>query len=111
MRQGRFEFFQDVTVDLGFLALDLQPYLLAETTTEVTDHPYLAAQHIGKRPHATSQGRVVQHLGALTGLPGELVQLGVFFHQQLLGFSQEPTGIFEGFPGFEAQGLVLEVQV
>ncbi|MNO76527.1 hypothetical protein D3C76_676010 [compost metagenome] len=29
----------------------------------------------------------------------------------MLGLSQEPAGIFEGFPGFEAQGLVLEMDV
>jgi len=56
----------------------------------------LPAQHIGKRPHATGQRGVVQDLRPLTGLPGELIQLGVFFHQQLLGFGQQPTGIGRG---------------
>ncbi|MNF92286.1 hypothetical protein D3C84_749260 [compost metagenome] len=81
VRQGCFEFLQYITVDLGFLALDLQPHLLAEATTEVANHAYLAGQDIGERPHATGQGSVVQHLRTLAGLPGELIQLGVFFYQ------------------------------
>ncbi|MNL27682.1 hypothetical protein D3C87_1492870 [compost metagenome] len=81
VRQWRLEFFQHVAVDLGFLAFDLQPHLFAKAAAQVSNHTHLTGQHIRERPHATGQRRVVQHLCTLTGLPGELIQLGVFFRE------------------------------
>ncbi|MNI56980.1 hypothetical protein D3C73_1120130 [compost metagenome] len=95
VRQRCLEFLQHVAVNLGFLALDFQPYLLAEAATQIADHAHLTTEHIGERTHATGQRSVVQHLCPLTGLPGELVQLGVLFHQQLLGLRQQAAGIFQ----------------
>ena len=103
MGERRFEFFQHVTVDLGLFALDFQAHLLAQAATEVTHHAHLPGQHIGKRSHAAGQCGVVEHLGALAGLPAELIQLGVFFRQQSLGFTQQATGIGQGFLGFQVQ--------
>ncbi|MNI96963.1 hypothetical protein D3C73_1555210 [compost metagenome] len=94
MGQRRFELFQHVAIDLGLLTLNLQAHLLAEAAAEIANHAHLSGQDIGERPHAASQRGVVQHLCALTGLPGELIQFGVFFHQQLLGFRQQTARIF-----------------
>ncbi|MNN93879.1 hypothetical protein D3C81_2124150 [compost metagenome] len=44
-------------------------------------------------------------------MPGELIEFGIFRHQQLLGFRQQPPRIFERFPCFQTQGVILEVNV
>ncbi|MNF75479.1 hypothetical protein D3C87_1065270 [compost metagenome] len=52
MGERRFEFFQDIAIDLGFLAFDLQPHLLAEAAAQIADHAHLTGQHVRKGPHA-----------------------------------------------------------
>ncbi|MNF75480.1 hypothetical protein D3C87_1065260 [compost metagenome] len=48
---------------------------------------------------------------ALAGLPGELVEFGVFLAQQLLGFGEQTPRVFQGFERFKAQRVFLEVHV
>ncbi|MCY1178859.1 hypothetical protein D9M73_192320 [compost metagenome] len=86
--QRRLELFQHVAIDLGLLAFNFQSHLFTQVAPQITDHAHLPGQHIGKGPHATGQRRVVQHLRPLTGMPGELIEFGVLFHEQLLGLRQ-----------------------
>ena len=46
--QRRFELFQHVAIDLGFLAFDLQAHLFAQIAPQIPDHPHLPGQHVGK---------------------------------------------------------------
>ena len=111
MRERCFEFFQHVAIDLGLFALDLQAYLLAQATAEVAHHAHLPGQHIGKWPHTAGQRGVIKHLGALPGLPAELIQLSSFFRQQHLGFTQQTACVGQRLLGLQAQTHGLELPV
>ncbi|MNS25626.1 hypothetical protein D3C72_575240 [compost metagenome] len=109
--QRRFELFQYVAIDLGLFAFNFQAHLFAQIAPQIPDHPHLPGQHIGKGPHATGQRRVVQHLRPLAGMPGELVEFGVLFHEQLLGLREQAPRILKGFLGLQAQGVILEMHI
>ncbi|MNN21261.1 hypothetical protein D3C81_1345750 [compost metagenome] len=102
MSQRCFELFQYVAIDLGFFAFNFQPHLFAQIAPQIPDHPHLPGQHIGKRPHATGQRRVVQHLCPLAGMPGELIEFGVLFHEQLLGLREQSPRILKGLLSLQA---------
>ncbi|MNO75825.1 hypothetical protein D3C76_668870 [compost metagenome] len=109
--QRRLELFQHVAIDLGLLAFNFQSHLFTQVAPQITDHAHLPGQHIGKGPHATGQRRVVQHLRPLAGMPGELVEFGVLFHEQLLGLREQAPRILKGFLGLQAQGVILEMHI
>ena len=111
MDQGRFELFQHVAVNLGFFAFDFQADLLAQGTPQITHHALLPHQDIGERPHATSQGSVVEQLRALACLPAKLVEFGGLFAEQVLGLGQHLPGIDQGLLGFMADTRDLEVLI
>ncbi|MCY1414166.1 hypothetical protein D9M71_296090 [compost metagenome] len=95
--QRCFELFQHIAVDLGLLPFHHQPHRLAQRTAQVADHAALPGQHVGKRPHPTGQGGVIQQLRTLTGLPAELIQVGCLLLQNLLGLCQQALGLCQGF--------------
>jgi len=111
MGQGRFEFFQHITIDLGFLAFDVQMHLLAKRTPEVTNHAGLAGEYVGERAHATGQCRVVQQLGSLAGLPAKLVEVGGLLLQDLLGFQQQALGLRQGIQHLGALATVFKLRL
>jgi len=111
MRQRCFELFQHIAVDLSLLAFDLQAYLFAEAAAQIADHAYLTVEHVGEWPHPAGQRGVIKHLRTVTGLPGELIEFGVFPDQQLLGFSEQTPRILQRFQRLKAQRVFLEVDV
>ncbi|MNJ28813.1 hypothetical protein D3C77_233630 [compost metagenome] len=112
MGQRRFELFQNVAIDLGLLAFDLQAHLLAQRAPEVTHHPALSGEYIGKRTHTTGQGRVIQQLRALTGLPAELIKISGLLQEDLLGFCHQLLGLGQGLLDFRtlATGFQLALE-
>ena len=52
MRQRRIELFENVAVDLGMLARQLQMYVLAKRAPKIAHHARIAGNAIGQRPHA-----------------------------------------------------------
>ena len=58
--ERRFECRQDVAIDLGRLADDLEPRLLAERVGDVADHAWKRLHTVGERPHPAGQRLVVQ---------------------------------------------------
>ena len=111
MSQRCFKLFQHVAIDLGFLAFDLQAHLFAKAAPEVANHARLPAEHVGERAHATGQRGVIEHLRALTGLPGEFVEFGVFLAEQLLRLGEQTSRIFQRLERFQAQRMLLQVHI
>lgn len=106
--ERRFEFFQDIPVDLGAFALDQQAHLLAQRAAQVANHPRLAAKDVGEWPHPRGQRRVVEHLGTLAALPGELVEIGDVLHQHLLAFANQLPRLAEHGLGLRVEGGFLD---
>ncbi len=64
---------EDVAVDAGGLADDLEPRLLAELSSQVADQAREAAHTVGQRPHPAGQHLVVQPAGNVLADAGELL--------------------------------------
>ena len=107
--QGRFEFFQHIAINLGFFALNFQANRLAQRAPQITHHALLPHQHVGKRPHATSQRGVVKQLRTLTRVPAKLIQLSGLLAEQMLRLGHYPPRIGQCLLRFMAQPRVLEL--
>ncbi|MNH02624.1 hypothetical protein D3C79_618680 [compost metagenome] len=112
MGQRRLELFQDVAINLGLLAFDLQAHLLAQRAPQVTDHAALSGKHIGEGPHTAGQRGVIEQLCALAGLPAELIKVGRLLQEDLLGLPQQLLHLGQGILDFRAlaTGLQLDFQ-
>ena len=109
--ERRFEFFEDIAVNLGFLAFDFQAYLLAQRPTQITDHALLAHQHIGERAHAAGQRGVIEQLRALAGLPAEFVEFGGLLAEQMLRLGEHAPGLVQSLFNLVRQAHHFELLV
>ncbi len=69
--ERRLEPVEDVAVDAGGLAVDLEPRLLAQLAGQVADQAREAADAVGQRPHPAGQHLVVQPAGEVLAGVGE----------------------------------------
>ena len=63
---------------------------------------------VGERSHPRGQRRVVEHLGALAALPGELVEIGDVLHEHLLAFADQLPRLAEHGLGLRVEGGFLD---
>ena len=73
MVERRLEPIEDVAVDAGGLADDLEPRLLAELASQVADQARKAAHTVSQRPHPAGQHFVMQSAGNVLADTGELL--------------------------------------
>ena len=73
--QGCFERRENLAIDSGATALNLETNLLAQFLREITDHPWKSMAAIFERPHSTSQHLTVQIRGDFLGPPEQSIEI------------------------------------
>ena len=73
MVERRFQPVEDIAIDAGGLADDLEPRLLAQLAGQVADQAREAADAVGQRPHPAGQHFVVQPAGEVLAAASELL--------------------------------------
>ena len=68
-----FETVEDVAVDAGGLADDLESGLLAKLSGQVANQPWKAADSVGQRPHPAGQNLVMQPARKILTPAGKLL--------------------------------------
>ena len=75
VRERRLELVEDVAVDTGLLAADLEPHLLAEGAGDVPHQSGKTVDAVGERSHAADDHLVVETIGEVLVAPGEALEV------------------------------------